>query len=675
MKHAFLTTLALCALAMFATACGDSDNADNNNGNNQTKDDQTKDTPEENSYCNPYSFTQFCSKDNIAVSCLYDPTSDAGVIRLERCGAAESCAETRDEYGTAASCSAKSCAKEQIGDAIATCAYDTLYTYKCEAGDDNAYRYSLQSSDECEAGCNDENTACRQALRKAGEPCIESDIENDICDGDMHLTCQKEYGLQDVKYIYRGNNCAEQGKICVPRLGCKEEKSFETQYDACNSVINNDKCVDNVITYCTGDYNSYGNYVEYVSGDACDEGEKCIMDDGDPMCLIPCSADELGKTYTKCNCDDYNYTCDTRVYKCVAIGGGYYYDYDDSFACNDYYDEKGLAIHGCTEDGTMCQYDYEKSQDEAKLPQTGAPCDDSFKFVYAETSRWWRAHYYYCKDGTIHSYWCRSDEDCFVSKDGTYAVCYDDYDKSREACNNVGEIKQECDDFLSATYIKTCTEMINGEKYYVVTKREDCQLGCNENNACVSHTDDGITCNDAAQKYCSNSKCALIDGKVNCYYKSDTCDEVKTWNECDGQSSKTYRCVLADDGQTIVKIKSSDYCQTACNASTGLCFAFSDDGKTCNETSLAWCKEQAVGQNQNADDVSCAIMMGGIMCYGSDDVCSQAGSKKYACENATDSYGYTCALADDETTLLWIHNVTDSYFCFSACNEITGRCE
>ena len=172
MKHAFLTTLALCALAMFATACGDSDNADNNNGNNQTKDDQTKDdqtkddqtkdTPEENSYCNPYSFSQFCSKDNIAVSCLYDPTSDAGVIRLERCGAAESCAETRDEYGTAASCSAKSCAKDQIGNAIATCIYNTLYTYKCEAGDDGAYRYSLQTSEACKAGCNDENTACGQ---------------------------------------------------------------------------------------------------------------------------------------------------------------------------------------------------------------------------------------------------------------------------------------------------------------------------------------------------------------------------------------------------------------------------------------------------------------------------------------------------------------------------------
>ena len=321
---------------------------------------------------------------------------------------------------------------------------------------------------------------------------------------------------------------------------------------------------------------------------------------------------------------------------------------------------------GCDTNTGECRT-YNGSVEE--LPKEGDKCDDSFK-TYCIRGGYGRHVAIYCSNGIIKEDYCFGDEKCILTTDYSQYVCYDEDHKLKYKCDHLGDNKYTCYD--KSIYTDTCSEFIDGNKYFVTTNIEECPLGCNETeDACIPFTDDGKTCNDFGKASCTDS-CAIVDGKIACY--SRKCDKAADIYKCNGNSSIHSQCILADDGETIIDRSSEEWCDTTCDNDTGKCLIASDDGKTCNEKTTKWCKDSAANENHTAEETSCAILHGRARCYTPEDKCSNQGDTKNVCSNDYDSMTYTCTTYDDSITNLWVYYISNWDYCDSGCNQATGKC-
>ena len=428
MKRGLLFYL-LGLLVCTNVGCGgdNTDNAKDQGQSSGSTDNDGKDgatetnlAPAAGTKCDFSVFIPFCSSDHKAVNC-----SAFDGVAVEECSADQECVIGKNEnfFGKkpAAECF-KPCQKDDIGKEISICENGENHYYKCEEFNGKYYYSDYESYVYCDRGCNNEGTDCVKISDNEYAYCDDKNDETrEMCEDDIRLECNysRVYGSSDYM-IYYAFDCAESGQTCA--RGKCVDKHAEDEYDDCD---------DNYKPYCSGVYQVYCGYQDYVVTYACDEGTECVEIDDELECLEPCTENEEGKHADICKYEYYQRGTTYRV--CEKIGDKYYYVKKGWDECNG----------DCNTNGTACLSIHCTSFYDPK-------CSDIHTISY-------------CEDDSLQFLTCDSGKEC-VDTGQYYPSCLEPCEDDKVEPKIVCECRDKNGVEDCWTYQYKCTQF--GDAYY-----------------------------------------------------------------------------------------------------------------------------------------------------------------------------------------------------------------
>ncbi len=483
----------------------------------------------------------------------------------------------------------------------------------CLKDDNGVYFWTDEVDEYCLHGCDEKTGECILIHEMEKMNCHSYDDSK--CDGKYKLYCNMfEYSARDCEELEGpGGTCAmlpdsygdleptciqpcdqvgatkayckeadlERQLTCVQKNNVKLWEDDDSVYERCEhgcdpdtgkciklSEHENEPCENGDPDICDGSMYLTCSWSNYVVKD-CDEGLKCVLQDGDASCLYPCEASQVDETRDQCG----HGWDGGRLYKavCTKFENGYFWKPgDDYIKCE----------HGCDASVSACKKLVEDEYSRCDINTYKPYCIDNY-LVSCDFN-----------DNKVHVEDCGSYEVC-IDTNGVRAACYRACDASE-----VGTSSQYCSSSYAYREVTTCKKI--GSTYAEITEKSFCTHGCSDDHKtcepspyevgkpcesltyarCADDThlyrcvDDVIVLDDCAE----GTQCVNGGWSSHAYCETPACKEGDIRYSCDDSVSHTsstcYRKSSGkyEYGDRYHSGSRTSKCEKGCDYLTGLCY-------------------------------------------------------------------------------------------------------